>query len=414
MTNYNPFDLDPASRPIAVPSADIFRRPGGKPDTVLENRAEASQPAASRPLFEAARQSAGKPGRTGKPVGGKTTASGEGTQSSARDNDSLEAKPSDAIHAADSGVSGEPDLDADVEEPAISESPTLKLPAFAQMRIVEDILRGANVATVGLALLQENLRWPGKLRFEPATGPEGPTLEPEASASVRLMAGEQNFGNLVLDGGSASARMLEQLRQSGLWLSAMLALAQQHQNLRRLADTDELSGAYNRRYFSEVVPRLLDKARKERFCVTILLFDIDDFKQYNDQFGHAAGDAIIREVIGLLRHCTRSQDMVARIGGDEFAVVFWDQGALRQPDSQHPRSVLNIAQRFRKAVAEHPWNTDGGPIAGRLSISGGLATFPWDASNLEQIMAVADGELMRAKSMGKNAIVLAGPGDSSP
>jgi GGDEF domain-containing protein len=76
--------------------------------------------------------------------------------------------------------------------------------------------------------------------------------------------------------------------------------------------------------------------------------------------------------------------------------------------------VLNIAQRFRKAVAEHPWNTDGGPIAGRLSISGGLATFPWDASNLEQIMAVADGELMRAKSMGKNAIVLAGPGDSSP
>ncbi len=390
MTGYNPFD--PPGRPESVPGADIFRRPGGSP--------EISRAAAEGVPFEGTRPPAGKGGRAGRTPAAKPAQPAD------------ESLPVAESVAAAGGAPAEQEMVSDADAAANLESPTLKLPASAQMRMVEEILRGANAATTGLMLLQENLRWPGVLRFEPTTGPEGPSLESASSVAVRLTAGEHNFGNLVLDSASASSRVLEQLRQCGLWLSAMLALARQHHTLRRLADTDELSGAFNRRYFSEMVPRLLEKARKERFCVTILLFDIDDFKQYNDQFGHAAGDAIIREVIGLLRHCTRNQDLVARIGGDEFAVVFWDQGVLRQPDSQHPRSVLNIAQRFRKAVAEHPWNADGGPIAGRLSISGGLATFPWDASNLEQLMAVADGELLRAKSMGKNAIVLAGPGET--
>ncbi len=402
MTGYNPFDppFDPASRPESVPGANIFRRPGGSP--------EISRAAAGGSPFEGTRPPAGKAARASRaPVAKPARPPAEPS-----DETNADPQPSAESAASAAGASAEQEVVSDADAAANAESPTLKLPASAQMRMVEEILRGANAATTGLTLLQENLRWPGVLRFEPTTGPDGPSVESESSVAVRLTAGEHNFGNLALDSASVSARVLEQLRQCGLWLSAMLAMARQHQTLRRLADTDELSGAFNRRYFTEIVPRLLDKARKERFCVTILLFDIDDFKQYNDQFGHAAGDAIIREVIGLLRHCTRNQDLVARIGGDEFAVVFWDQGILRQPDSQHPRSVLNIAQRFRKAVAEHPWNADGGPIAGRLSISGGLATFPWDASNLDQLMAVADGELLRAKSMGKNAIVLAGPGET--
>ncbi len=287
----------------------------------------------------------------------------------------------------------------------------IKLPAAAQMRVAQELLAGRDVTPVALAVLQNNLRWPGALRVEPHLMEDSPQATTPGDAAVApLHFGSENFGSLVLEGGAKSPRVAEQLNHSAAWLASLLAVARQHQTLRRQADTDELSGAYNRRYFLEMVPRLLERARQQRFCVTILLFDIDDFKQYNDQFGHAAGDAIIREVIGLLRRCTRSRDLVARIGGDEFAVVFWDEGAVRQPDSQHPRSVLSIAHRFRKAVAEHPWNTEGGPIAGRLSISGGLATFPWDARDLPELMAVADGELLRAKSLGKNAIVLAGPG----
>ena len=292
---------------------------------------------------------------------------------------------------------------------------TLKIPMQAQITLTQEMQSGhRDIQTVALEILQANFRWPGYLKIEPP-GAEQTQLFPVAAekAAVPLQHRGTHFGTLVLEGAAKSARITDQLQQSAAWLTAMLVLNHNFKNLRRLADTDELSGAYNRRYFMENVPHLLDRARRNRFCVTILLFDIDDFKQYNDQFGHAAGDAIIREVIRLLRHCTRNRDMVARVGGDEFAVVFWDEGGPRQPDSQHPRTVLNIAQRFRKAVAEHPWNAEGGPISGRLSISGGLATFPWDAQNLNDLLAVADQELMRAKSIGKNAIVLAGPTGSS-
>ena len=290
----------------------------------------------------------------------------------------------------------------------------LKLPVSSHAKLSDLIAQGeGKLIDAALHELQANLRWPGELRFEVAEG-KAPDPISLTKGHVPLMQGDKYFGKLVLAGGAKSSRVAEQLQQAGIWLASLLAMELRMAHWRRLAETDELSGSFNRRYFLEKVPQLLEKARKDRFCVTLLLFDIDDFKQYNDQFGHAAGDAIIREVIGLLRHCTRPKDLVARIGGDEFAVIFWDNDRPRQPDSEHPRSVLAIAHRFRKAVAEHPWNRDGGPIAGRLSISGGLATFPRDAQSLPQLMEVADGELMRAKAMGKNAIVLAGPQGDPP
>ncbi len=334
-----------------------------------------------------------------------------------RDNKTAAAAPSEKPADA-AGTPSEPlaDILADEEQAnaQAASAATLKIPMQAQITLTHEMQTGhRDIQAVALEILQSNFRWPGYLKIEPP-GSEQTQLFPVASekASVQLQHRGTSFGTLVLEGAAKSARITDQLQQSAAWLTAMLVLNRNFKNLRRLADTDELSGAYNRRYFMENVPHLLDRARRDRFCVTILLFDIDDFKQYNDQFGHAAGDAIIREVIRLLRHCTRNRDMVARVGGDEFAVVFWDEGGPRQPDSQHPRTVLNIAQRFRKAVAEHPWNAEGGPISGKLSISGGLATFPWDAQNLTDLLAVADQELMRAKSIGKNAIVLAGPNGS--
>ncbi len=335
-----------------------------------------------------------------------------------RDGKSTSSTPGDKT-TENASAATEPlaDILADQEQAstAAAASATLKIPMQAQITLTQEMQTGhRDVQTVALEILQNNFRWPGYLKIEPP-GSEPAQLFPVAAekASATLQHRGVHFGTLILEGAAKSTRITDQLQQSAAWLTAMLVLNRNFKNLRRLADTDELSGAYNRRYFMENVPHLLNRARRDRFCVTILLFDIDDFKQYNDQFGHAAGDAIIREVIRLLRHCTRNRDMVARVGGDEFAVVFWDEGGPRQPDSQHPRTVLNIAQRFRKAVAEHPWNAEGGPISGKLSISGGLATFPWDAQNLTDLLAVADQELMRAKSIGKNAIVLAGPAGSS-
>jgi diguanylate cyclase (GGDEF)-like protein len=151
--------------------------------------------------------------------------------------------------------------------------------------------------------------------------------------------------------------------------------------------------------------RLLERARENRSRVTLLLFDIDDFKKYNDTFGHASGDAIIRELIQILRACTRQYDLVARIGGDEFAVVYRDNEAPRQPNSEHPRDVLAATERFREAIRNHHW-PETCKIEGDVSISGGLATFPWDADTLESLMAKADEALLQAKSAGKNVIFM--------
>ena len=98
--------------------------------------------------------------------------------------------------------------------------------------------------------------------------------------------------------GASDIAILESVAK---WLASMLAVAQRYEQLRSLAITDELSGAYNRRYFKKFMSGLLEKSRENQTRVTLLLFDIDDFKQYNDMFGHAAGDAIIRELIKLLR-----------------------------------------------------------------------------------------------------------------
>ena len=204
-------------------------------------------------------------------------------------------------------------------------------------------------------------------------------------------------------------------------LSRVHEVEERHRRLQKLAITDDLTGLYNARYFRHFLSRIIDLARARRFPVTLFIFDIDDLKKYNDQYGHAAGDEVLKQTAALMRRCCREHDLVARIGGDEFAVVFWEKEGPRQPrdpktagHARVPQTPLDILNRFRRMLASHEFKSLGPHGKGTLTISGGLAVYPYDARTMEELIEAADRELVfRAKKSGKNNIVLVG-GEEHP
>jgi diguanylate cyclase (GGDEF)-like protein len=206
---------------------------------------------------------------------------------------------------------------------------------------------------------------------------------------------------------------VEKLSLYASMIGRLFEAAQDRQRWQRLALTDDLSDLRNRRYLLQALSHLLRRAEAERFRLTLLILDIDDFKHYNDQFGHPVGDELIREIAKLLKECCRRHDIVTRLGGDEFAVVFWDAEEPREAGSQHPSNVLAILERVRNVLRHRDWHTLGPDARGRLTISGGLATFPWDARTPEDLLEEADKALLNAKRLGKDRIYLVG-GESLP
>ena len=206
------------------------------------------------------------------------------------------------------------------------------------------------------------------------------------------------------------------LQQLAVELAKLAELDTRHLQLQRLALTDDLTDCYNRRYFHYFLDKILAKARAERFAVTLLLFDIDDFKNYNDRHGHAVGDAILRQTAELIKRCVRDHDLVARIGGDEFAVIFWEKEGPRVPHdpaaasgNRFPPGPLQIAARFRRLMSEPDFFALGPKGKGTLSISGGMAVFPFDAQMADELIEAADRALIfGSKRSGKNSISLVG------
>jgi len=192
-------------------------------------------------------------------------------------------------------------------------------------------------------------------------------------------------------------------------------------HLERLATEDDLTGLKNRRYIREFARQIVERAGCEDAQVTLLLFDIDNFKRYNDTCGHLKGDEILRQAAILMRRCCRVHDVVGRIGGDEFAVVFWDDPAAPGPQRQedrrtaradHPAEAISVAKRFLKEFGKAELDQLGPEGQGILTISGGLASFPRDGASVEELLRRADMALLRAKRQGKNRIYLVGEAPS--
>ena len=199
-----------------------------------------------------------------------------------------------------------------------------------------------------------------------------------------------------------------ELTEHARWLAGWLALEEQHRRLRAEALTDAVSGAWNRRYFDRFLGAAIAQAKARRHMLTVLVFDLDNFKSFNDEFGHDAGDMILRETVRLMRTLTRQTDRICRIGGDEFAVIFYEPEGPRDEHSAHPSDFEHIAERFQREITAQRFPKLGIEAPGRLTISGGLATFPWDGVTAEELVHKADQLAMESKRAGKNAISLGG------
>ena len=163
--------------------------------------------------------------------------------------------------------------------------------------------------------------------------------------------------------------------------------------LEKLSLTDALTGLYNRRHLMGTLASEVQRSRRQRRAFTVLLADVDKFKQYNDTHGHLAGDAALVKVAEVFRRTTRAVDCVARYGGEEFVVML-----LECPLA----TAVLVAERIRARVADQDLGQ------GKLTVSIGLAEYPDGGDTPEELIATADAAMYQAKSSGRDQVVVAG------
>ncbi|MFT3805634.1 GGDEF domain-containing protein [Arenimonas sp.] len=192
------------------------------------------------------------------------------------------------------------------------------------------------------------------------------------------------------DEAKALSRQQRQLR------SAHNQLKQQSETLRQMAVQDALTGTMNRQSFAAALQELLTHAEAQRQSVALFVFDLDHFKDINDQYGHLAGDGALKTLVGIVRENLDSADLFGRFGGDEFLISHATQ------DSAHS---LALAERIRAAVVSR--STAAGPGRPPLTVSIGIAhATPASGYTLEDLFHRADTALYAAKRAGRNRAVL--------
>ena len=171
-------------------------------------------------------------------------------------------------------------------------------------------------------------------------------------------------------------------------------LHESRRELERLSITDDLTGLYNRRYLMETLANEVRRSRRLDHPCALLMADVDHFKEYNDAYGHLAGDAALTRIAGVLRETTRDVDCAVRYGGEEFVVLM--------PETKAP-GAIETAQRIRTRLATDEL------VGGKLSVSIGVAQFPDDGDTPEALLARADAALYRAKREGRDRVLRAPP-----
>ncbi|HEX9388158.1 MAG TPA: sensor domain-containing diguanylate cyclase [Anaerolineales bacterium] len=224
------------------------------------------------------------------------------------------------------------------------------------------------------------------IRYEdlPLKAKNGRLVDVEFVSNVYLVGGEKVI--------QCNIRDITERKQ------AQDALLKSQTLLREQSVRDHLTGLFNRRYMKETLERELLRATRKQLLLDIIMLDVDNLKQFNDTWGHAAGDEILRELGSLLLRQVRGEDIACRYGGDEFIIILPD--ASREVTRERVDLICEYARLFYLQF-------EGQSLAA-VTLSLGVAVYPEDGATSTGILRAVDAALYRAKHDGRSRVVVAG------
>jgi diguanylate cyclase (GGDEF)-like protein len=167
------------------------------------------------------------------------------------------------------------------------------------------------------------------------------------------------------------------------------------QTQKKLSNADPLTGVFNRRFFDDYLRNELARATRHNAALSVVMIDVDHFKQFNDRYGHAVGDQALCQVARSLESAIRQSDLIARYGGEEFVLI------LRESAAAH---AMERVEYIRRTIAAEQLVTgDGRPK--RITVSAGVASWPIDGQTPSDLLAEADRRLFLAKAAGRNCVI---------
>jgi diguanylate cyclase (GGDEF)-like protein len=167
-------------------------------------------------------------------------------------------------------------------------------------------------------------------------------------------------------------------------------------NVKELAIRDPLTGLYNRRYFFDYFEREMVRSKRYGRDISIIMLDVDHFKNFNDENGHVLGDAALKTVASQLMKCRRQSDVVARIGGEEFVLVLTETSKA---------DAVKVAEKLRKAIELEPVKGEESQQGGRLTATFGVSAYPEDTKFAAELIECADHALYAGKGASRNIVV---------
>jgi diguanylate cyclase (GGDEF)-like protein len=220
-------------------------------------------------------------------------------------------------------------------------------------------------------------------------------------ATVPLIARDNVLGVLVVvaDGYSKDGISPEDMSLLDVFANQSAIAIQNarfYETIEQFSITDGLTGLYNHRYFQDALRSEMTKAQGSKSDLSLIYFDIDDFKVHNDTLGHLAGDRILQDLGAIIRKHFDDTSIAARYGGEEFAVIL--PGVSKQ-------DAYAVAEKLRSTVEQHPFEHKKEMGGKNLTVSVGVANFPEDAKDNKGLIDAADKRLYKAKKGGKNRVV---------